>query len=49
MMKKTILAFAAALLTLSAFAPAYADDHDHDHHRVCHKVHVHGHWENRCH
>jgi hypothetical protein len=49
MMKKAILAFAAALVTLSAFAPAYADDHDHDHHPVCHKVHVHGHWEKRCH
>ena len=47
MMKKAILAFAAALVTLSAFAPAYADDYHH--HRVCHKVHVHGHWENRCH
>lgn len=48
MMKKAILAFTTALVTLSALAPAYADDYHH-HHRVCHKVHVHGHWENRCH
>jgi hypothetical protein len=48
MMKKAILAFTAALVTLSAFvAPAYADDHDH--HQVCNKVHVHGHWEKHCH
>jgi hypothetical protein len=47
MMKKVIVAVAAALVTLSAFSPAYADDHDH--HPVCHKVHVHGHWERHCH
>jgi hypothetical protein len=48
MMKKVILAVAAALVTLSAFAPAYADEYR-DHHPVCHKVHEHGHWERHCH
>ncbi|MDE1184523.1 hypothetical protein [Paraburkholderia sp.] len=47
-MKKLILSVAAAIIALSAGAPAFADDHDH-HHPVCHKVHVHGHWEKRCH
>ncbi|WP_197500376.1 hypothetical protein [Caballeronia udeis] len=46
-MKKTLLALVAAALTLGALSPAFAaDDH---HHRVCHKVKVHGHWQNRCH
>ncbi|MEW6344583.1 MAG: hypothetical protein AB1704_28380 [Pseudomonadota bacterium] len=46
-MKKAILACAALLVALGATAPAHADDHYH--HRVCHKVHVHGHWERHCH
>ncbi|SOE96375.1 hypothetical protein SAMN05414139_09313 [Burkholderia sp. D7] len=46
-MKKTILALVTAALTLGAFSSAYADDGHH--HRVCHKVKVHGHWQNRCH
>jgi len=46
MMKKAILACAAALTTLCVMVPAHSDDH---HHPVCHKVHVHGHWEKRCH
>jgi hypothetical protein len=45
-MKKTLLALVAAALTLGALSPAFADDH---HHRVCHKVKVHGHWQNHCH
>lgn len=48
-MKKVLLALAAMLMTLGAIAPAQADDHDDHHHPVCHKVHVHGHWEKRCH
>jgi hypothetical protein len=46
MMKKAILACAATLATLCIMVPAHADDH---HHPVCHKVHVHGHWERHCH
>ncbi|MGF6569592.1 hypothetical protein SAMN05443245_1471 [Paraburkholderia fungorum] len=46
-MKKFALAIAAAIVTLSAVAPAQADEHHH--HPVCHKVKVHGHWEKRCH
>jgi hypothetical protein len=46
MMKKAILACAAALTTLCAMVPAHADDH---HHPVCHRVHAHGHWERHCH
>jgi invasion protein IalB len=46
-MKKFALAIAAAIVALSAVAPAQADEHHH--HPVCHKVHVHGHWEKRCH
>jgi hypothetical protein len=45
-MKKIFLSVITAALTLGAFSSAYADDH---HHRVCHKVKVHGHWQNRCH
>lgn len=45
-MKQVILALAAAVASLSAIAPAQAYEH---HHRVCHKVHVHQHWEKRCH
>jgi hypothetical protein len=45
-MKKAFLALAAVAMTLSAVAPAYADT---PHHRVCHKVKVRGHWQNRCH
>lgn len=47
MMKKAILACAALVVTLGATAPARADDYHH--HRVCHRVHVHGHWERHCH
>jgi len=46
-MKKSILAVITAVLTLGAFSSAYAADDQH--HRVCHKVKVHGHWQNRCH
>ncbi|NMM02619.1 hypothetical protein HHL24_32440 [Paraburkholderia sp. RP-4-7] len=45
-MKKVILALAAAVVALSAIAPAQAYEH---HHKECHKVRVHHHWENRCH
>jgi invasion protein IalB len=45
-MKKALLALAAVVAAVTAIAPAYADDH---HHPVCHKVKVHGHWQNRCH
>jgi hypothetical protein len=45
-MKKAFLALAAVAVILGAVAPAYADT---PHHRVCHKVKVHGHWQNRCH
>ncbi|MFM0598364.1 MULTISPECIES: hypothetical protein [Paraburkholderia] len=44
-MKKIVLTLAAAVVALSAIAPAQA----YEHHRVCHKVRVHHHWENRCH
>jgi hypothetical protein len=44
-MKKIVLAVAAAVVTLSAIAPAQANEH----HRECHKVRVHHHWEKRCH
>ncbi|WP_186310811.1 hypothetical protein [Paraburkholderia sp. BCC1886] len=46
-MKKALLALAAVIATMTAVAPAFADDHHH--HPVCHKVKVHGHWQNRCH
>jgi hypothetical protein len=46
-MKKIFLALITALVTIGAIAPVYANDHDH--HRVCHKVRVHHHWETRCH
>jgi len=45
-MKKTVLALITAALTLGAFSSAYAND---PHHRVCHKVKVHDHWQTRCH
>jgi hypothetical protein len=45
-MKKFVLTIAAAVAALSAIAPAQAYEH---HHRECHKVHVHHHWEKRCH
>jgi invasion protein IalB len=45
-MKKIIFALVAAVTTVTAIAPAYADDH---HHPVCHKVKVHGHWQQSCH
>jgi hypothetical protein len=45
MMKKVLLALAAAAVTFGVIAPAQA----YDHHRVCHKVRVHHHWVNRCH
>ncbi|CAN7608660.1 hypothetical protein LJR034_004655 [Caballeronia sp. LjRoot34] len=43
-MKKAVLALAVAAVTLGSIAPAVAAPH----HRVCHKVKVHGHWQNRC-
>jgi Ni/Co efflux regulator RcnB len=46
-MKKVLLALAAAVVTVGAVAPAYADAPRH--HRECHKVKVHQHWVNRCH
>jgi hypothetical protein len=46
-MKKAILALAATLVTIASIAPAVADEYHH--HPVCHKVHVHNHWEKRCH
>jgi Spy/CpxP family protein refolding chaperone len=46
-MKKAFLALAAVVVTLSAVAPAHADNHQH--HRFCHKVKADGHWQNRCH
>jgi Ni/Co efflux regulator RcnB len=45
-MKKIVLAIAAAAAALSAIAPAQA--YEHHHHQVCHKVHVHHHWERHC-
>lgn len=45
-MKKIVLTIAAAVAALGAIAPAQASEH---HHRECHKVHVHHHWENHCH
>ncbi|WP_268966657.1 hypothetical protein [Paraburkholderia antibiotica] len=44
-MKKIVLAIAAAVVTLSAIAPAQANPY----HKECHKVRVHHHWEKRCH
>jgi hypothetical protein len=46
-MKKLILSLAAAAVTLGCVAPAFAAPYHH--HRECHKVRVHHHWENRCH
>jgi hypothetical protein len=43
-MKEAILALAIAAVSLGAVAPASADSH----HRSCHKVMVHHHWQNRC-
>jgi hypothetical protein len=43
-MKKAILAFTIAAVSLGAVSPAYAASH----HRSCHKVMVHHHWQNRC-
>lgn len=48
-MKQAFLALVAAVVTIGSIAPAFADDVHHHHHPVCHKVHVHGHWEKRCH
>lgn len=46
-MKKIILALVTAAASLGAITPAFA--YEHHHHRECHKVRVHHHWENRCH
>ncbi|MFM0739896.1 hypothetical protein PQQ51_21865 [Paraburkholderia xenovorans] len=43
-MKKALLALAAAAVTFGVIAPAQA----YDHHRECHKVRVHHHWERHC-
>jgi hypothetical protein len=45
-MKKIAIALAVAATTFCAIAPAYAAPYHH--HRECHKVRVHHHWENRC-
>jgi hypothetical protein len=45
-MKKIAIALAVAATTFCAVAPAYAAPYHH--HRECHKVRVHHHWENRC-
>jgi hypothetical protein len=45
-MKKLILSLAAAAVALVSVAPAFAAPYHH--HRECHKVRVHHHWENRC-
>ncbi|MGA7817122.1 hypothetical protein [Caballeronia sp.] len=45
-MKKVIL---AALLAVTSFASINAAVAAPNHHRECHKVRVHHHWENRCH
>jgi spore coat polysaccharide biosynthesis predicted glycosyltransferase SpsG len=45
LMKKALLAILAAGTTLFAVAPVFAATH---HHPVCHKVHVHHHWERHC-
>ena len=47
-MKRVFLTLIATAMTLGAIGTAYADDHDH-HHRECHKVKVHHHWEKHCH
>lgn len=44
-MKKIVLALAVAVVSFSAITPAFANEH----HRVCHKVLVHHHWQTRCH
>jgi hypothetical protein len=46
-MKKIAITLALAATTFCAIAPAYAAPYHH--HRECHKVKVHHHWENRCH
>ncbi|OXC77945.1 hypothetical protein BSU04_14285 [Caballeronia sordidicola] len=43
-MKKIILALATAAVTIGSIAPAFA----YPHHRECHKVRVHHHWERHC-
>jgi len=43
-MKQAFLALVTVAVTIGMIAPAYADVH----HRVCHKVKVHGHWQNHC-
>jgi len=45
-MKKVVLALIAAAAGFAGMSSAFAYDH---HHPVCHKVHVHHHWEKRCH
>ncbi|WP_265335295.1 hypothetical protein [Paraburkholderia franconis] len=44
-MKKVVLALIAAAAGFAGMSSAFA----YDHHPVCHKVHVHHHWEKRCH
>ncbi|MBP0594475.1 hypothetical protein J8I87_33385 [Paraburkholderia sp. LEh10] len=43
-MKKVVLALVAAV-GFVGMSSAFANDHHHE----CHKVHVHHHWEKRCH
>ena len=44
-MKKIAIALALAATTFCVITPASAQPH----HRECHKVKVHHHWEKRCH
>ncbi|VVD31880.1 exported protein of unknown function [Paraburkholderia dioscoreae] len=43
-MKKAVLALAVAAASLCAVSPASANPH----HRSCHRVMVHHHWQNHC-
>jgi hypothetical protein len=45
-MKKLVFAVLLAATSVLSVNSAFADEM---HHRVCHKVKVHHHWENRCH
>lgn len=45
-MKKVVLTLVAAAAGFMSMSSAFANDH---HHHECHKVHVHHHWEKRCH
>jgi hypothetical protein len=46
-MKKIVIALALAAASFGVVASASAEEYHH--HRECHKVKVHHHWENRCH